>query len=170
MYYLIFQIFLKLVDFLFDLPGSKMGRTFWEPFVIMIFYAIQIAIVLIATNRFKATKPDNGWLKAAHIWFCVEGFLCNILIYWKPDTTYPIWVAFIELIIAIVLLVLLLINLDEEKPIILRLFGETLLIGYGFFMIINLAFAIWSWGAETIWIKAIAVIMIIAACFKVATS
>lgn len=163
MYYWINHLLRELAWSILGLTDSAMLRGFIAFLPILMVYAIPVFFVKSASNYYKVHKEETGtvWLKISMIFFCIDGFWIVVFIHMFPHVSYPIGFTILEIILTIVLLVILLINSDAKIEKKLRLFLDTFIIGFGFFMFTNLCFALHAWGKDVPWLRWVSIVLFI---------
>ena len=168
MYYCIDSLLRKLGMLIVGLPDSMFMRSLIAFIPVIIIYALPLFFVISASNYYGVHKEELGtfWLKISMIFFCIDSFWIVVFIHMLPHFSYPICFTILEIILTIVLLVILLVNGDAKIEKKLRLFLDTFIIGFGFFMFTNLCFALHAWGKDVPWLRWVSIVLFIVVAFS----
>lgn len=168
MYYFIDNLLRKVSMFVVGFPDSIFIRSLiaWIPVIII--YALPLLFVISASNYYRVHKKELGtfWLRITKIMFCTDGAWVVIFVHKFPFAKYPVGLTILEIIISAVMLILIMANSEAKIKTKLRLFLDTFILGFGFFMFTNLCFALHAWGKDVTWLRWIAIILFIVVTIK----
>ena len=163
MYYFIDYLLRKVSMFVVGFPDSMFMRSFiaWIPVIII--YALPLFFVISASNYYRVHKEELGtfWLRITKILFCIDGAWVVIFVHKFPYAKYPVGLTILEIIISAVMLILIMANSDAKIQKKLRLFLDTFILGFGFFMFTNLCFALHAWGKDVSWLRWVSIALFI---------
>ncbi len=163
MYYFIDSLLRKLGMLIVGFPDSIFMRSLiaWIPVIII--YALPLFFVISASNYYGVHKEELGtfWLRITKILFCIDGAWVVVFVHKFPYAKYPVGLTILEIILSAVMLFLVMVNSDAKIKTKLRLFLDTFILGFGFFMFTNLCFALHAWGEDVPWLRWISIILFI---------
>ena len=168
MYYCIDSLLRKLGMLIVGLPDSMFMRSLIAFIPVIIIYALPLFFVISASNYYGVHKEELGtfWLKIAKILFCIDGACVVIFVHKFPYAKYPVAFTMLEIIISAVMLILIMANGDAKIITKLRLFLDTFILGFGFFMFTNLCFALHAWGKDVSWLRWVSIVLFIVVAFS----